>query len=487
MNKLKYALIFLIVVVSSFTHLYRIDQTFIFHNDEARDVLIVKKMIDTGSPVLLGPQTSVGNMYLGPFYYYLMLPALLLTKMDPVGPAIMVALFGVLTTLLLFWFGSKKHGLLAGTITALFYALSPVMLHYSRSSWNPNLIPFFTMLLLFSYDLKTRWGWFILGLAAGVIFQLHYVALVVVVLVLLGKLRQKPRRIDLFIMIFGFFLTSSPFWLFEVRHQFVNSQAFLTFLREGSQTAHSNSNYLARLYSNFVLIIKGIVGSGSIALTAVPTPFLLLNAMLLYVVLPLFAGGRLYWYILIGSTVLTSLVKTPFNVHYISYLFPIVSLSLGSLTSIGPKLTRTLTLVMLAFLVWHSLPTLKYNLAEISSVQTKRARATADYIVDVAGNRSYNVVSTPGTYATPIEYYLALSNHPPVNTHAEIIFDICEGAPCPLSDQTSVVIYGTGPTHPAIEKYLGHPAVNEFSPTRTIIQNELAAYDIWVATMTVNH
>ena len=120
MNKLKYLLLALVLSISTFTHLYRIDKTFIFHNDEARDVLIVKKMIDTGRPILLGPQTSVGNMYLGPLYYYLMLPALLLAKMNPVGPAIMAAIFAMGTTALLYIIGTKKYGIVGGLVAALF-------------------------------------------------------------------------------------------------------------------------------------------------------------------------------------------------------------------------------------------------------------------------------------------------------------------------------------------------------------------------------
>ncbi len=85
----------LVLLVSAFTHLYRIDKTFVFHNDEGRDALISYRMIDTKRPVLLGPETSVGNMYLGPFYYYLMVPALALSGLNPVGPAIMVAFLGI--------------------------------------------------------------------------------------------------------------------------------------------------------------------------------------------------------------------------------------------------------------------------------------------------------------------------------------------------------------------------------------------------------
>ena len=88
-------LVTILLSLSAFVRLYRIGSTHTFHNDEGRDVLIALKMIESRRPILLGPQTSTGNMYLGPLYYYLMVPSLLISGLDPVGPAVMVAVFGV--------------------------------------------------------------------------------------------------------------------------------------------------------------------------------------------------------------------------------------------------------------------------------------------------------------------------------------------------------------------------------------------------------
>lgn len=486
MNKLKLLLFACILALTSYTHLYRIGHTFTFHNDEARDVLIVKKMVDTKTPVLLGPQTSVGNMYLGPLYYYFMLPSLVLSKMDPIGPAIMVALFGIMTTCGLYLYASKKFGIWAGVAAALFYAMSPVMLHYSRSSWNPNIVPFFALVLLIAWDLKSKLGWFLIGLCAGVIFQLHYVALVIVVLVALAKFYNYEKKTEVIFAVIGFLLMSAPFWLFELRHNFVNMQAFFTFLREGSQNADINSTYFSRLKSNLGLNISGIIGSKSIMLTDIPLALISIFSVLLYVVLPFVSGGLPLWYLLVASTLIVSVLKTPLHVHYVAYLFPVVSLAIAYLIANGHKLIKVITLISVAYLVWFSIPTLKYNLLTKDSIQIERSKSTADYIVKNANGLAYNVVSTPGTYATPVEYYLSLSQNPPKNTLQKLVFDICESSPCPENDTTTILFFGKGSTHPAITEYLGHPALNEFNKTRTIQKNEHVSYDLWVATMTIN-
>lgn len=486
MSKLKYFCLALILVISAFTHFYRLDHTFIFNNDEARDVLIVKKMIDTKSPVLLGPQTSIGNMYLGPLYYYFMLPPLLISQMNPVGPAMMVALFGVFTSLLLFYLGTKKYGVLAGSIAGLFYSLSPVMLHYSRSSWNPNLVPFFATLLLFAWQAKSRWGWLLFGLVTGTIFQLHYVALVMCALVGFAMLKTKPPWSSIFLALLGFFVISAPFWLFEFRHDFVNSQAFLTFLREGSHNADLNSSYLSRLMSNALLVLRGIVGSSSLVLTPVSPLLLSFLGIMLFLVLPTLGSTFYLWYLMIGSIMIISILKEPLNVHYIAYLFPVIALAFGGIASQSHRLVKLTLIVALTLLLYHLLPTLIYNLGTIDSVATKKASLIADYINREADGQPYNIVSTSGTYATSIEYYLALSQNPPTTNYAKIVYDICDGRPCPESDATTVLFYGAGPAHPSIEQYLGHPTVNEFVYPRTIHKNELVEYNVWVATMTID-
>lgn len=487
MNKIKYLLFAIVLFASTFTHLYRINHTFTFHNDEARDVLIVKKMIDTGKPVLLGPQTSVGNMYLGPLYYYMMLPALVMSGMNPIGPAIMVAIFGVITSILLFYIGTRRYSLMAGTVAGLFYSLTPVMIHYSRSSWNPNTIPFFATLLIFAWYEKSYLWWLMLGMVAGAIFQLHYVALVMVALVGLSKLKERPNWKLVLLAVIGFLIISAPFWLFEIRHNFVNSLAFITFLKDGSRTSDINSTYFSRLTSNVLLVVKGVIGSSSISLTPVPTLFLSIAGILIFLVLPFIASAGYLSYVIIGSVFLTSFLKEPMNVHYISYLFPVVALALGAISATGPRLIRVVTLVTISLILWHGIPTLIYNLDKIDSVQVERSSTIAAYIVDEAHGRSYNVVSTPGTYATSVEYYLALSKNPPITSLTDLIFDICENAPCPESDTTTVLFYASGPTHPAIAEYLGHPSINEYSVPRTMQKNELVSYSIWVATMTIDH
>src|SRR6266498_1836061 len=138
----------LIVLLAAFLRLYRISDYMTFLGDEGRDVLVAKGILE-GNLTLLGPRASAGDFFTGPIYYYMMAPFLWLFRLDPVGPAVMVALFGVATVFLVYFVGKEFFNKKTGLIAAALYAVSPLVLVYSRSSWNPNTVPFFALLTMY--------------------------------------------------------------------------------------------------------------------------------------------------------------------------------------------------------------------------------------------------------------------------------------------------------------------------------------------------
>ena len=129
---------------AAFLRLYRIADYMTFLGDEGRDVLVAYNILH-GHLTLLGPTSSVGGFFLGPIYYYFMAPFLLLFNYNPVGPAVMVALFGIATVWLIYKFCTDLFNPKIGLIASFFYAISPLVISYSRSSWNPNPLAVFSL------------------------------------------------------------------------------------------------------------------------------------------------------------------------------------------------------------------------------------------------------------------------------------------------------------------------------------------------------
>lgn len=239
----KYFLLLLILGVAAYLRLYRISDYMTFLGDEGRDVLVVKRMIVDGKFTLLGPTASVGGFFLGPIYYYFMLPFLWLWKMDPTGPAVMVALFGIASVYVVYRIGRDFFREEVGLSAAALYSLSPVVIAFSRSSWNPNVVQFFSALLIYflwkaQQETKTKYFLFV-GILLGIGLQLHYLFSFLGVLTILWFFiikNKRPLGTSIGLTALGFLIGYAPFLLFELRHGFPNTVTLLRFLAEGKET-----------------------------------------------------------------------------------------------------------------------------------------------------------------------------------------------------------------------------------------------------------
>lgn len=183
-HRFEVLLMVVLLSVASFLRLYRLEDSMQFLGDQGRDALLVARIFKQGDPVFIGPVTSIGNMYLGPLYYYFMLPWLWLSYPSPVGPAIAVAILGILTVLVIYLFGREVLGKRGATITAFLAAVNAVAITHSRFSWNPNPEPLVATLMLWAiYRAVTKSSWYWLGVSVcfAILTQLHYMALLTLI------------------------------------------------------------------------------------------------------------------------------------------------------------------------------------------------------------------------------------------------------------------------------------------------------------------
>ena len=227
----RYKIILLtILLLAAILRLYRISDYMTFLGDEGRDLIEVKKIL-SGDLVFLGPRSSAADFYYGPVYFYFITPFLWLFNYDPAGPAVFIALLGILTVYLVYFVGKKFFDIRTGLIAASLYTVSPLVIAYSRSSWNPNPMPFVSLLLLLVTHIaiksKSEKLFIISGLLLGIAIQLQYLALflgmVFVFFTVLGIFEEKKIGKVLFLTksyifaFIGFIVGWSPFLIFEIR------------------------------------------------------------------------------------------------------------------------------------------------------------------------------------------------------------------------------------------------------------------------------
>lgn len=188
MKRTLFALI-TILIVAGFLRLYGIFDTYQFLGDQGRDAIVMSEMLKGKRLQLAGPTMSVGGFHLGPFFYYFTAPSLYLSQFDPIGPVLFQAGIGILTVLTLFLVVYRFSNAATALLAATFAAVDPTLTQFSRFSWNPNSVPFFTTLYLFCFlqyrsTRKSMWLYFC-AVTLFVLGQLHYVTLLLVAPVLI--------------------------------------------------------------------------------------------------------------------------------------------------------------------------------------------------------------------------------------------------------------------------------------------------------------
>lgn len=464
-----------IILVGLFLRVYKIKDYIVFLGDEGRDALVVYEILH-GNLTLLGPTSSVGGFFLGPIYYYFMTPFLFLFNYDPVGPAIMVVLFGLATIYLVYRLGKEFFGKEAGLIASLLYAISPVVITYSRSSWNPNVFPFFTissLYILYKAISQSKPRLFVLaGILMGINLQIHYLATFVGAImfsyVLLADFKLRggwfAELVKRYLLLFvGFIIGLSPFLAFETRHQFANSQNIIRFVFNSSETGAGNQVFL-NIHHVFERLFGGLVLSfptfnnfakfepATIQAWFIASMFLGLVSTIFFMILFLKSRNnknqfQKYLLIFVWGIVgigLFGLYKKSIYDYYLGFLFPLPFLLVGLLFSeiitILKKFGVIVVFCLMAILV---LINLKFTtIAVPGNQQVNQMKTISDFVLSKTNGAPFNfALITGGNSDHAYRYFFKLVGrdpqvieHPGIDPGRHTVTDqlmiVCETLPC---------------------------------------------------------
>ena len=79
----KYLPIFLLLLFGVFLRFWRLEGFVTFLGDQGRDAIVIRRILTGEHFPAIGAPTSIGQVYLGPFYYYFIAPWLLLFNFNP--------------------------------------------------------------------------------------------------------------------------------------------------------------------------------------------------------------------------------------------------------------------------------------------------------------------------------------------------------------------------------------------------------------------
>lgn len=339
-----------------------------FNADQALNPYLALEILHTG-PVPHSCLLSSIGICNPPFFLYLLIPAIIISA-DPIFLTAYIALFNVLTVLLLFFFVKKFFNEKTALIAAAFLAVNPWAIIFSRTIWQQNVLMFFT--LLFFWSLFSFWQtkkptsliWAMLWL--GVTTQIHQLGILLIIpfivaLILSRKnLFFKNFLIGLLLIIILYF----PFVLFEINHDWYSLENIFFYQAAPSHLASESLIYPLQLittrgfnytfgddYQNFLL--------GTVSWPLLDNLLLITTvAALCYYLFKKSTQNKfmLLWFLILPLFLLWT--KNQVYQHYFILGLPagiiIISDFLNRLTEkIKPKIWRTVTQIMIFIIIFY--------------------------------------------------------------------------------------------------------------------------------------
>lgn len=435
----------IILCLGAYFRLYKISEYQTFLGDEGRDALVMRDITLGRHLPLIGPGTSIGNMYLGPLYYYLTAPSLALAGFSPVGPAVEVAVFGLVTIALLWWLGRQWFHPVAALIISLLYAISPTVIIYSRSSWNPNIMPFFALLCLYSIWLvwtKSAWPWLLVcAVSFAFVLNSHYLGLLLLptlgIFWLLSFRRSlsRPKALRLSALsLLAFLLLMSPLVFFDLRHHGQNFSAIKTFFTDRQTTVNFKFyKALPQLWP----VTNDFVSSMLTAKLASVAPYMTVFLFVMAIFLLLRHRSRQLVFLLVWLSfglLGLGLYKQHIYDHYYGFLYPAVFLLLGFAVNflLSHRRIAWLVLPFIAYLIVINIQSSPLRFPPNN--QLAHTRAVAAFIINRSAGQPFNLaLLAKSNYDASYRYFLDLNSAPVKTIHQQIthqLFVVCEQPDC---------------------------------------------------------
>lgn len=242
---------------------------FFFTFDFSRDMLWVKNQIDFGVPAIVGPWGSLNGLFFGPLWYWLLVIPYILGGGSPVAAALFDGAFVLLTIFIgfsLFFKEDKKFAV----FFLLFSLASPAMRAIAGYAFAQNMLPLFTLCLLYAYAKLIEKFKLRFLLLAGLSLSLMYHAepptaiisiLSIIPVIFLSKDRKSFFTIKSITSFLAVFLI--PFLtviVFDLRHQFLQVKAVLSYLQGQNESLQGILPIGERITDRFIKFGGTITG-----------------------------------------------------------------------------------------------------------------------------------------------------------------------------------------------------------------------------------
>lgn len=248
-----------ILFLALILRIYKLDTLTTFGGDQGIDFLVVRDMVLYHKWTLLGIKTSISPFFQGPLYLYILFPFFLLFKLNPLAGPIAAITVSIATIIILYITASKYFSKSVAIFSSILFAASPEFIMYGNTPLYQHFLPLFIIisLYLFLSPKKTFISTFLLGLSIGLGIELHLLNITLTLAILAYFLLFTKNKIKKIIgFLGGVIIGLLPTLIFEMRHQFLNTNLFLNF-EHTQNTSLSTTNILKQWTQGASVFLAG--------------------------------------------------------------------------------------------------------------------------------------------------------------------------------------------------------------------------------------
>lgn len=256
------------MLVSGYMRFYGLTTHLHLDIDEATHTQTIYSIYKDHHILLKGPPASGDTtLYHGAFYYYLYLPAAIIGQGNPLALAIFTILLSIASVPLLYFGLESSFGKKTALLVAILYGLSYSVILYSRWIWNPNTIPFFFSLAIFSLSqLSKNKKWYLVPFlfALGAISQLHvgsvFIPLLIIPMLPFLLKITKDKKVWVWAIV-ALIIPWLPTIGEELRHGFPLIMGFKDML-SGTGSKMTTWDHMLKGYNYFVFMFDNVTRLG---------------------------------------------------------------------------------------------------------------------------------------------------------------------------------------------------------------------------------
>jgi 4-amino-4-deoxy-L-arabinose transferase-like glycosyltransferase len=258
-------ILLLILAVGLFLRLYNGKEWFVYDHDQDLAGWVIRDIVLNQHLRLIGQLTSTPGVFIGPLFYYLLIPFYLAFNWDPLGGVFLVAILGLFAIWGTYFTLSKIFNKNVGLIGAILYAVSPyIVFNDRRVVPTMPLMIWSTWFLYCSYLIikgNQKKGFLLAAVLIALIWHINF-GLAILLPILLIALILSKKKIDfkaLAVSLITLVILFSPFIAFEARHGFSQTKAvFLSATVEQGDVLTGVSK-VAKIYDVVTKNISGIL------------------------------------------------------------------------------------------------------------------------------------------------------------------------------------------------------------------------------------